>query len=155
MLAFAILLLFPFIEIGLLVKLGGAIGVLPTFLLLILSGVVGISLLRGAGFATLSRVQRSLGAGELPAQTLLDGAFTVLSGILFLIPGFFTDILGLLCLFPPTRTLLAKAVLKRGKFVVSGFRQNQHYSYSQTHNDIEGEVVQRHDDDKKISSDRP
>ncbi|MEZ5451207.1 MAG: FxsA family protein [Thiothrix sp.] len=72
-----------------LIKVGSAIGALPTILLLILAGVAGVFLLRHQGFVTLTRLQRSLNAGELPAsEAMLEGALLVLAGLLFLIPSF-------------------------------------------------------------------
>lgn len=130
-----LLLLLPFIEIWLLIKVGSAIGALPTILLLILAGVVGMFLLRHQGFATLTKFQRSLNAGELPAQAMLEGAVLLFAGVLFMIPGFFTDILGLLCVLPPTRYLLVKGLLR-----------NSMVSVGKRPYDIEGEVVRRKDD---------
>lgn len=138
-------LLLPFIEIWLLIKVGSAIGALPTILLLILAGVAGVFLLRHQGFVTLTRLQRSLNAGELPAQAMLEGALLVLAGLLFLIPGFFTDILGLLLVLPPTRYLLLKVLLKSSLTVVGGYQQ--HPGQGRKQGDIEGEVVRRQDDD--------
>ncbi|MDD5393656.1 MAG: FxsA family protein [Thiothrix sp.] len=144
---FAVLfLLIPVIEIWLLIKVGGALGVLPTILLLILAGMLGMALLRHQGFATLARFQRSMNEGQVPAQAMLDGVVLLVAGVLFMIPGFFSDILGLLCLFPPTRYLLLKVLLKRGTVSVQGFQYTQ--STRQGSNDIEGEVVSRKDNDQ-------
>lgn len=139
-------LLIPVIEIWLLIKVGGALGVLPTILLLILAGMLGMALLRHQGFATLARFQRSMNEGQVPAQAMLDGVVLLVAGVLFMIPGFFSDILGLLCLFPPTRYLLLKVLLKRGTVSVQGFQYTQ--STRQGSNDIEGEVVSRKDNDQ-------
>lgn len=139
-------LLIPVIEIWLLIKVGGALGVLPTILLLILAGMLGMALLRHQGFATLARFQRSMNEGQVPAQAMLDGVVLLVAGVLFMIPGFFSDILGLLCLFPPTRYLLLKALLKRSTVSVQGFQYTQ--STRQGSNDIEGEVVNRKDNDQ-------
>lgn len=139
-------LLIPVIEIWLLIKVGGALGVLPTILLLILAGMLGMALLRHQGFATLARFQRSMNEGQVPAQAMLDGVVLLVAGVLFMIPGFFSDILGLLCLFPPTRYLLLKALLKRSTMSVQGFQYTQ--STRQGSNDIEGEVVNRKDNDQ-------
>lgn len=145
-------LVIPFIELWLLIKVGSAIGALLTILLLILSGMVGMFLLRHQGLATLARFQRDMQAGQRPAQSLLEGTLILLSGLLFIIPGFFTDIIGLVLLFPPTRYLLVKALLKRGMVSATGFQYSQSSrTYSQ---DIEGEVVRR-EDDTKNSLDRP
>lgn len=150
-----LLLLIPLIEIWLLIEIGGALGAFPTFLLLIASTVLGITLLRRLGFSTLMRAQRNINAGEMPAQALLEGSFIALGGILFLIPGFFTDALGLLLVLPPTRYLLLKFVLKRGLVMRGGFQQTTTTRSTQHPRDIEGEVVSRHEHAEKISSYRP
>lgn len=147
-----LLLVIPFLELWLLIKVGSAIGAFPTILLLILSGVLGIYLLRHQGLSTLAKFQRDMQAGQRPAQALLEGTMMLVGGLLFIIPGFLTDIMGLILLLPPTRYLLVKALLKRGVVSVSGF---QHTQSSQSYSsDIEGEVIRR-DDDAKNSLNRP
>ncbi|SEA95409.1 UPF0716 protein FxsA [Thiothrix caldifontis] len=147
-----LLLAIPFIELWLLIKVGSAIGALATILLLILSGFLGMYLLRHQGLSSLAKFQHDMQAGQRPAESLLEGSMMLLSGLLFIIPGFFTDMLGLILLFPPTRYLLVKAVLKNGVVSASGFQYTQ---TSRTHGtDIEGEVIRRTDDTKN-SLDRP
>lgn len=142
---FALLfLVIPFIEIWLLIQVGSAIGALSTLLLLILAGVLGMFLLRQQGFVTLTRVQRSMNEGQLPAHAMLEGVVLLVGGLLFMIPGFFTDILGLLCVLPPTRHLLLKLWLKRAVVSVHGFQTQA--SPRQGSRDIDGEVVERRDD---------
>lgn len=148
------LLLIPLIELWLLIEIGSALGALPTFLLLVAAGVLGVSLLRRASISTLLKAQHSMRQGQQPAGALLEGAATVLGGVLFLIPGFFTDVLGALLVFPLTRYWLVRTFLKRGMVVSVGRFHAQTYS-TQRSNDIEGEVVQRHEHSEKISSDRP
>ncbi|QTR47892.1 FxsA family protein [Thiothrix litoralis] len=148
-----LLLLVPFIELWLLIKVGSAIGAFATILLLILSGVFGMFLLRHQGLVTLAKFQREMQTGQPPAQAGLEGIMLLLSGLLFIIPGFFSDILGLILLLPPTRYLLIKALLKRGVVSATGFQYSQS-SRSYNSHDIEGEVVHR-DDDTKNSLDRP
>jgi UPF0716 protein FxsA len=152
---FAVLfLLFPVIEIWLLIKVGGAIGVFPTILLLILSGMLGMFVLRQQGLATLARFQRSVNEGTMPAQAMLESVVSLVGGLLLIIPGFFTDMLGLLCLFPPTRFLILKVFLSGSQTYVQ--TRTVHYTQTssrrpqspqQTDYDIEGEVVSRKDDD--------
>ena len=145
-------LVIPFIELWLLIKVGSAIGALATILLLILSGFFGMYLLRHQGLSTLAKFQRDMQAGQRPAQALLEGSMMLLGGLLFIIPGFFTDIVGLILLLPPTRYLLVKFLLKNGVVSVSGY---QHTSASRSSSaDIEGEVIRRVDDTKN-SFDRP
>lgn len=103
----------PVVEIYLLIKIGGWIGVLPTIVLLVFSAVLGVLLLRQQGFAAAQRVQAALANGQIPAMELLEGMLLTLAGVLLLIPGFFTDALGFLCLVPPARRWLVRALLDR------------------------------------------
>lgn len=108
-----LLLLFPFIELAVLIKVGSVIGVLPTLLLIIGSGVLGAVLLRVAGVATAWRARERLARGELPEQEMLEGLLIAVGGGLLLLPGFISDIFGLLCLFPFTRRLLVGKLRQR------------------------------------------
>jgi len=146
-------LVIPFIELWLLIKVGSAIGALATILLLILSGFLGMYLLRHQGLATLAKFQRDVQAGQRPAKSLLDGMMMLLGGLLFIIPGFFTDLVGLILLLPPTRYLLVKFMLKNGVVSVGGGYQHTSAPRS-SGTDIEGEVIRRTDDIKN-SLDRP
>ncbi len=146
----------PFIEIWLLIKVGGAIGALPTFLLVILASIAGGYLLRQQGMSALRRFQQSLAQGQLPANEMLEGVMIVLGALLLMLPGFFTDLIGALFLIPPLRRALirvstassAKAVRRR----VDIFTQtNTNTPHSTPHTnarggyDYEGEVIQRKD----------
>lgn len=103
----------PVIEIYLLIQVGGWIGALPTVFLVVFTAVLGVLLLRQQGFATLQRVQAALANGQIPAMELLEGMLLTLGGVLLLIPGFLTDALGFLCLIPPARRWLVRAILDR------------------------------------------
>lgn len=109
------LLSLPILEIYLLIKVGGIIGFLPTLLLLFGAASLGTYLLQTQGWSTWARMQQSLARGELPAAELLDGAIIVAGGVLLLLPGFLSDLIGLLCLFPSTRRMIA-AYLIRTRF---------------------------------------
>lgn len=106
-------LLFPFIELALLIQVGSAIGVLPTLLLVIGSGVLGVLLLRVAGVATAWRARERLARGELPEQEMLEGLLIAVGGGLLLLPGFVSDLFGLLCLLPVTRRLMVRRLRQR------------------------------------------
>lgn len=104
--ALFMLLLLPVLELVLLIQVGSAIGVLPTLGLIILSAVLGILLLRVAGLATAWRARERLARGELPEREMFDGLLLALGGLLLLLPGFISDLFGLLCVLPFTRHLL-------------------------------------------------
>ncbi len=106
-------LLFPIIELAVLIKVGSVIGVLPTLLLIIGSGVLGAVLLRVAGVATAFRARERLARGELPEQEVIEGLLIAVGGGLLLLPGFISDIFGLLCLLPFTRRLIVGKLRNR------------------------------------------
>jgi UPF0716 protein FxsA len=106
-------LLFPIIELALLIKVGGAIGVLPTLLLVIATAILGSVLLRVAGVATAWRAREKLGRGELPEQEMLEGLLIAVGGGLLLLPGFISDIFGVVCLIPFSRRLLVAKLRQR------------------------------------------
>jgi len=106
------LLSLPILEIYLLIKVGGIIGFLPTLFLLFAAASLGTYLLQTQGWSTWVRLQQSWARGELPAAELLDGAIILAGGALLLLPGFLSDLLGLLCLFPSTRRMIAAYLIK-------------------------------------------
>ena len=108
-------LLFPIIELALLIKVGSAIGVLPTLMLVIGTAVLGSVLLRVAGVATAWRAREKLSRGELPEQEMLEGLLIAVGGGLLLLPGFISDIFGVLCLIPFTRRLLVGKIRRRAE----------------------------------------
>lgn len=95
----------PLIEIAGFALVGSVLGVLPTIGLVILSTIVGSVLLRLQGFGALGRIRREIAAGRNPGRELAHGAMILVAGILLIIPGFFTDIIGLLLFLPPFREL--------------------------------------------------
>ncbi|MDU8561302.1 FxsA family protein, partial [Pseudomonas syringae pv. actinidiae] len=108
-------LLFPVLELFLLVRVGMSIGFLWTFLLVVATSMLGLFVMRVAGFATALRARESLARGELPAQEMLEGLMVAVGGGLLLLPGFISDILGVICLLPITRRLLISKVRRRAE----------------------------------------
>lgn len=107
------ILLLPILEIVGFVVVGDWIGAGPTILLLLLSAVVGTLLVRRQGLATLAGAQGALGRGEAPGEALFAGFCTVVAGILLIVPGFLTDLVGLTLLVPPVRRGLGYWLLSR------------------------------------------
>ena len=99
------LLALPFLEIAGFVIVGRQIGVLPTLGLVVASGMLGAILLRIQGFGVMTRIRKELDAGRDPSRELANGVMILLAGVLLLIPGFVTDIIGLLLFLPPVREL--------------------------------------------------
>ena len=117
-----VLLLFvamPIIEIAVMLKVGDAIGWFPTLAIVILTAVIGTSMLRQQGLATLNTARQRLDAGEMPAQQMLEGMLLLLGGVLLLTPGFVTDAFGFVCLVPLTRQWLASRIASRSVVSVS------------------------------------
>ena len=103
----------PIAELYLLLAVGGQIGALPTIGLVIFTAILGASLLRLQGLATLARAQAALDARRLPAQELIEGLMLLVAGAFLLTPGFITDSIGFLLLIPGLRRLVAGLVLRR------------------------------------------
>jgi UPF0716 protein FxsA len=108
-------LLFPVLELFVFVKVAGSIGFFPALLLIILGSMFGVFVLRIAGLATALRARESLSRGELPAQTMLEGLMLALAGGLLILPGFISDVIGLLMLLPFSRRLLANKMRQRAE----------------------------------------
>lgn len=111
------LLALPLIEIAGFALVGSEIGVLATVALVIASGIAGSILLRWQGFGVLTRIRNDVEAGRDPGRQLAHGVMILIAGILLIIPGFFTDIIGLLLFLPPVRDLGWRLVRDRVQVV--------------------------------------
>jgi UPF0716 protein FxsA len=98
----------PIAELYVLIQVGQAIGPLPTIGLLVLDSLLGAALLRHEGRRTWRALREALEQRRIPAREVADGALVVFGGALLLTPGFLSDILGLLCILPPTRAVLRR-----------------------------------------------
>jgi len=101
----------PMAEFTVMGKVADQIGFWDTAIFLILSGVFGIYLAKHQGNVVLSRVQQCMAEGRLPTLEMVDGLLIFLGGILFGFPGFISDILGLILVFPLTRWIVRWFVL--------------------------------------------
>ena len=104
--ALILILGIPLIEIYLFIKVGSQIGAFNTILLIFTTAVLGIWYARYEGFNTLKSGMSQLIKNELPFYEIISGAAIAFAAILLIIPGFATDILGILLIFPYTRKLL-------------------------------------------------
>ena len=100
---FALFLAVPLIEIYLLIEVGQVIGAPLTILAVVGTALLGAALARYQGMVTVTRLYTQLNTGELPAQTLFEGACLLVAVALLLTPGFFTDAVGFALLTPPLR----------------------------------------------------
>ena len=109
----SLLLLFifiPLIEIYLFIKVGSFIGAFNTISLILITAIIGIVYARYEGFNTLKSGMSQLVKNQLPVYEIISGAALAFAALLLILPGFATDFLGFLLIFPPTRKLLFKKV---------------------------------------------
>ncbi|NBV74580.1 MAG: FxsA family protein [Methylococcaceae bacterium] len=141
---FAFFLVVPFIEIYVLLQVGGLIGAFPTIFMVVFTAVLGAWLLRKQGFETWRRLQTNLQQGQIPAYEMIEGPIILIGGALLLTPGFFTDFLGFACLIPSLRRRIARYLIEHHLLVVQGanaFRKTSSYS----DNVIEAEFEKKDD----------
>ncbi len=119
---FIAMIVVPVMEIAVFIEAGELIGLWPTIGAVILTAIVGSTLLRHQGLSTLARVHESMNAGRLPVAELFDGLCLLVAGAFLLTPGFVTDGVGLLLFLPPFRFVLrgflASRIKARGDFNV-------------------------------------
>jgi UPF0716 protein FxsA len=106
-------LVVPVVELYVIVAVGQRIGVLETLLLMVVVSLVGAWLAKHEGFWVLRRIREQIDQGRVPAEELVDGALVLAAGLLLLTPGFVTDVVGILVLFPPTRAVARRALRRR------------------------------------------
>ena len=102
----------PIIEIYLFIKIGSQIGALATISIIFMKAFIGVLYARYEGFNTLKSGMSQLIKNELPIYEIVSGAALAFAALLLILPGFATDLLGLLIIFPPTRKLFLKKVSK-------------------------------------------
>ncbi|MBV9163131.1 MAG: FxsA family protein [Pseudonocardiales bacterium] len=107
-----VLLAAAIVELTVLVAVGRVIGVLATIGLLVLASLFGVALLRRESARTLGAFVEALRTRKLPHRELLDGMLIAAAGVLIVVPGFVSDVLGLLLLLAPTRALIRRRILR-------------------------------------------
>ncbi|MBD1157269.1 FxsA family protein [Pelagibacterales bacterium SAG-MED20] len=130
----------PIIEIYLFIKVGSQIGALNTIFLIFITAFLGVIYARYEGFNTLKSGMSQMVNNELPVYEIISGAALAFAALLLILPGFATDFLGLLIIFPPTRKLIFKKVSTKKK---------QKYS-NQDFINGEYEDIEDKDDNRKI-----
>ncbi len=137
-----LLILWPIAELFVAIEVARAIGVLETIVLLILGWPLGLWALRAQGGAAWRRLNLALSERRTPTREVLDGALVLFGGILLMIPGFITDIIGIAMLLPPTRALM-RPLLVRNLFSRTVLRATEfggrrmHYDVDSTASDID------------------
>jgi UPF0716 protein FxsA len=103
----------PLAELYVILKVGDAIGVVWTILLLAADSLLGSMLLRSQGRSVWRRFNEALASGRLPHREVVDGVLVIFGGAFLITPGFLTDIVGLALLLPPTRAVARRILMRR------------------------------------------
>ena len=135
------IILIPIIEIYLFIKIGSQIGAIYTIFLIFFTAIVGVYYAKHEGLNTLKSGFILLSRNETPAYEVLSGAIIALAAVLLIIPGFLTDILGFLFIFPLSR-----------KFIFKKFKKKFKSENNVKKNFIDGEFedIEEDDNDRKI-----
>ena len=134
------IILVPILEIYLFIKIGSEIGAFNTISLIFITAIIGIMYARFEGLNTLRSGFSQLVKNEMPAYEIISGAAIAFAALLLILPGFATDFVGFLIVFPVTRKLIFKK-----------FSKNFQKKKSEKNNFIDGEFQDiEDDDDRKI-----
>ena len=134
------IILVPIIEIYLFIKIGSEIGAFNTISLIFITAIIGIIYARYEGLNTLKSGFTQLIKNELPAYEIISGAIIAFAALLLIIPGFMTDIIGFLLIFPLTR-----------KLILNNFSSKFKVKTKTDENFIDGEYEDiEKEDDKKL-----
>ena len=137
------ILLIPVIEIYLLIKIGSQIGAITTILLIFTTAIVGIYYAKYEGLNTLKSGFAQLSKNEMPTYEMISGAAIALAALLLIIPGFVTDVIGFLIIFPITRRLIFIKFNNKLRSNKSKYEEKKDF--------IDGEFEDiENDDDRKI-----
>ena len=135
--------LFIYVELSLLVWVGSHLGILMLILLLIGSSLLGITLIRVRGWYSLTRIKQQLTQGQLPTDALFGSLRWLVAGILFVIPGFVTDILACVLLSPLGRYMINTFIRSRFVFFQQNiFKTSRTFYSSQNNPPRDGEIFE-------------
>ena len=139
--ALILILGIPLIDIYLFIKVGSQIGALNTILLILITAILGIWYARYEGFNTLRSGMSQLIKNELPLYEIVSGAAIAFAALLLILPGFATDVIGILLVFPVTRKIILRKYSKK--------YSTKYQSKSNEKSFIEGEYEDIEDKDGK------
>ena len=139
--AIILILGIPLIEIYLFIKVGSEIGALNTIILILLTAIVGIWYARYEGFNTLRSGMSQLVKNELPLYEIVSGAAIAFAALLLILPGFATDMVGILLVFPVTRKIILSKYSKKYSSKTKNDKKEKNF--------IEGEYEDIEDNDGK------
>mgnify|MGYP003959070775 FL=1 len=110
---FPLFVIVTLLEIYVLVSVGESIGGFSTVMLVVITALIGSTLLKQQGWSTMAKAQQAMANGQTPAFEMLEGVVILISGVLLLTPGFITDTVGLLGLMPWSRTYFIDQILTK------------------------------------------
>jgi UPF0716 protein FxsA len=131
---------FPILEIALMIKIGKAVGILNTISLIFLTAIVGIYYARTEGLNTIRSGMINLYQNKLPFYELISGASIAIAAVLLIFPGFVSDTIGFLLLFPLTRKLM----------INTWFKNKYKENYKQDEEIIEAEIIEEKKDKDEL-----
>ena len=134
---FLIFVCIPALEIYLIIKIGGQVGALNTVALIFLTAIIGLYFAKYQGLQTLRSGVVNLYQNKIPFYEIITGASIALAAFLLIVPGFFTDFIGLLLLIPTTRKILINFALKKKT-------KNDNNAQNKT---IDGEIIENDKDE--------
>jgi len=144
MVALLLLILWPVAELFVAIQIAHAIGVLLTVVLLLAGWPIGVWLARTQGRAAWLRLSAAVAAGRPPGREVIDGALVLVGAVSLIVPGFITDVLGLLLLLRPSRALAREAITRnfQSRLVVAATRFSRTprsaYDVDSTATDLDG-----------------
>ena len=121
-----LIILVPVVEIYFLIKIGSQIGAITTILLIFVTAIVGVYYAKYEGLNTLKSGVQQIVKNELPIYEIVSGAALAFAALLMIIPGFLTDIIGLLIIFPWTRRLFFKNISKKKQHNKKNFIEGEY-----------------------------
>ncbi len=127
-----IFIIIPLLELYVMISVGEVIGAFWTIILVLLTAVIGVNLLRIQGMSTLMRAQKTMAQGGIPAMEMVEGIALAVAGVLLITPGFITDSIGLLLLFPASRQAIIRYFMARSTIRTSFGAQSTHWQSGQS-----------------------
>ena len=105
---FLAFIIIPIVEISIFITIGSNIGILNTIAIILLTAIIGIYFVRRQGISLLFNAQRNMAQGTMPAEEIKGGIFLLISGLLLITPGFFTDCIGFLMFLKPVQNFISQ-----------------------------------------------
>ena len=109
---FLLFIFIPIIEIAIFISIGSNIGILNTVAIILITALVGIFLVRRQGMSLLFNAQKNMSQGIMPTEEIKGGIFLLISGLLLITPGFFTDCIGFSMFLKPVQNFVAQKAKK-------------------------------------------